>query len=110
MLPSPKFLLAVASVVNGAAIDIRQAASTSSVPDYFNTEVDQYPGPTPTGTAPFLGETHPATFGPTGTFVPNTPLETQYPIQGDPVPGDIFQLMGQVRYGLSGILQNWIRP
>lgn len=53
-------------------------------------------GPTATGEVPFLAQTNPAPFGPTGSFVANAPLETALPIVGDTTNENIFQLMGQI--------------
>ncbi|KAK5116850.1 hypothetical protein LTR85_009110 [Meristemomyces frigidus] len=78
----------------------RQSAygsSTSSLPDYYQTTPEIFPGPTPTGSAAFLAETNPAPFAST-TFIPNSPLETQVPIVGNTDNGNIFQMMGQLSH------------
>lgn len=80
---------------NAAALDHRQASS-SSVPQYFQSTPDLWPGPTKTAEiAPFLAQTNSAPFG-TASFVPNDPLETAEPIQGNTNNGNIFHLMGQL--------------
>ncbi|PMD40070.1 phosphoglycerate mutase-like protein [Hyaloscypha variabilis F] len=72
------------------------ASSTTSVPQYFDTELGLWAGPTATGRAPFLAQTNPVSFAPTATFVPNAPLETAVPIVGQGQNQSIFQLMGQL--------------
>jgi hypothetical protein len=71
-------------------------SSTESVPDYFQTTLQLWAGPTATGRAPFLAQTNPVSFAPTATFVPNDPLETAMPIVGQSQNQSIFQLMGQL--------------
>ncbi|KAK4545887.1 hypothetical protein LTR36_002451 [Oleoguttula mirabilis] len=73
------------------------SSSTSSLPDYYQTTPEIFPGPTPTGSAAFLAETNPAPFASTA-FIPNSPLETQVPIVGNTDNGNIFQLMGQLSH------------
>ncbi|KAK3115059.1 hypothetical protein LTR53_005978 [Teratosphaeriaceae sp. CCFEE 6253] len=82
-----------------AAVVRRQSASssTSSAPDYYQTKPELFPGPTPTGPAPFLAETNPAPF-PSTTYYPPTPLETQIPIVGNTDDQSIYQLMGQLSH------------
>jgi hypothetical protein len=65
------------------------------VPQYFQTSPQIWPGPTATGKAPFLAQTR--TFASTGSYVPNTPLQTAVPITGM-AEGDesIFRMMGCV--------------
>lgn len=50
------------------------------VPQYFQTSPQLWPGPTATGAPAFLAQTR--EFDPTGTFVPNEPLQTSMPIEG----------------------------
>ncbi|MCJ1467640.1 hypothetical protein MMC07_006265 [Pseudocyphellaria aurata] len=71
-------------------------SDSSKVPQYFQTTPELFAGPTATGRAPFLAETNPAPFGPSRSFVPNTPLETALPIAGNAANTSIFQLMGQL--------------
>ncbi|TKA64876.1 hypothetical protein B0A55_09727, partial [Friedmanniomyces simplex] len=84
-----------------AGILRRQSASsgsaTSSVPDYYQTVPELFPGPTPTGIPAFLAQTNSAPF-PSTTYLPPTPLETQVPIQGNTDNGNIYQLMGQLSH------------
>lgn len=69
---------------------------TSTVPQYFQTSPELWAGPTATGAAPFLAQTNPVSFPPTGVFVPNTPLETAGPIVGQDGNETIFRLMGKL--------------
>lgn len=71
-------------------------STTPSVPDYFRTSPDAFPGPTATGRAPFLAQTNPVSFGSTRSYAANMPLETAEVITGNNVSGNIFQLMGQL--------------
>ncbi|KAL1297293.1 hypothetical protein AAFC00_004848 [Neodothiora populina] len=87
---------AIATCVNAAAV-ARQESSSSSVPQYFQTQPMLYPGPTPTGDPAFLAETNAAPFSGT-SYIPNTPLETQVPIAGNTNSGNIFQMMGQLSH------------
>ncbi|MCJ1350130.1 MAG: hypothetical protein MMC33_000111 [Icmadophila ericetorum] len=94
-------LLALAIGANAAYLDKRQTLTTFEVtstilPDYFQTNPELFPGPTPTGSPPFLAQSNPAPFGPQATFIPNSPLETYEPIQGDTNNQSIFQLMGNL--------------
>ncbi|KAK4962330.1 hypothetical protein LTR66_012699 [Elasticomyces elasticus] len=92
------FLLsAAASLVGALVVDSRQRTSTSEVPDYFNTDLAYFPGPTATGSAPFLAQTNPAPF-PGTSYIPNSPLETQIPIAGNSKNGNIFQLHGHLSH------------
>ncbi|CAK3999640.1 3-phytase A [Lecanosticta acicola] len=77
-------------------LEERQAAS-SNVPQYFQTQPEFLPGPTPTGPAAFLAQTNPAPFAGT-TYIPNSPLETQVPISGNTDNGNIFQMQGQLSH------------
>lgn len=62
------------------------------VPQYFQTSPELWAGPTATGKAAFMAQTRVV---PTGTFVPNHPLQTQVPIQGMTAQNEsIFNLMG----------------
>lgn len=67
----------------------RVTGSAPVVPDYFQTTTELYPGPTATGTAPFLAQTNPA------ATVPNTPLVTGQIIAGAS-ERNIFELMGNL--------------
>lgn len=71
-------------------------ASTTKVPQYFQTSPELWAGPTATGRAPNLAQTNPVSFAPTATFAPNTPLETGMLIIGARQNESIFQLMGQL--------------
>ena len=71
-------------------------ASTTTVPQYFQTTPEIFAGPTATGRAPFLAASNPAPFGPAGTFVANAPLETALPIVGNTQNQSIFHLVGQL--------------
>lgn len=63
------------------------------VPDYFQTSPQMWAGPTATGRPAFMAQTR--TFDPTGTYVPNTPLQTSIPIEGMGTGNtSIFQMMG----------------
>jgi hypothetical protein len=72
------------------------SAESASVPQYFQTSPELWAGPTATGRAPFLAQTNPISFGPSATYVPNTPLETALPIVGNTQNQSIFHLMGQL--------------
>ncbi|OJD29096.1 3-phytase a precursor [Diplodia corticola] len=92
-------LLAAGLCAEAAVIELRQPAATSSsptsVPDYFQTTLHQYEGPTATGEAPFLGATNAAPFSGVSYIAPQ-PLETQQPIPGNTAKKNIFQLMGHL--------------
>ncbi|OCK84849.1 phosphoglycerate mutase-like protein [Lepidopterella palustris CBS 459.81] len=92
-------LLAFVGYGSAAAIDRRQATSTisqsSHVPDYFDTTLGWFAGPTPTGDAPILAQTNAAPF-PGVSYIPNAPLETQVPIIGNSNNNNIFQLLGNL--------------
>jgi hypothetical protein len=101
MLFDNLLLLSALSSSQGAALPASDASppcssSTESVPDYFQTSLQLWAGPTATGRAPFLAQTNPVSFAPTATFVPNVPLETAMPIVGQSHNQSIFQLMGQL--------------
>ena len=66
----------------------------SDVPQYFQTDPNLWPGPTATGAAAFLAQTR--IFNPTGTFVPNEPLQTAIPVMGakEGQENNIFKMMG----------------
>lgn len=71
--------------------------TTASVPQYFQTSPELWPGPTATGRAPFLAATNPVSFASTRTYVPNEPLETAEPIVGQEGGNQsIFRLMGHL--------------
>ncbi|KAI9714359.1 MAG: hypothetical protein M1820_000320 [Bogoriella megaspora] len=88
--------LSLAATAQCAAVNRRQASS-STVPQYFQTTPEVFAGPTPTGPPAFLAQTNPAPFAST-SYIPNTPLETQVPIVGAPSGGNIFQLHGQLSH------------
>ncbi|KAF2677568.1 phosphoglycerate mutase-like protein [Lentithecium fluviatile CBS 122367] len=75
--------------------DCVRPTSTSKVPDYFDTTIDQYAGPTATGTAPWLAQTNAAPFMGI-SYIPNTPLETQAPIPNNPTNANIFERMANL--------------
>lgn len=63
------------------------------VPQYFQTSPELWAGPTATGKPAFMAQTR--VIDPTGTFVPNEPLQTSIPIEGMKEGNDsIFKLMG----------------
>ena len=89
-------LMTAAGLGNAAVLDKKQAGPSSSVPQYYQTSPQIYPGPTKTAAiAPFLAQTNSAPFG-TASFSPNSPLETQIPITGNTNNSNVFQLMGQL--------------
>ena len=102
MLTSACFLiLGLVALVRASWFEKRatsscECASTTTVPQYFQTTPEIFAGPTATGRAPFLAASNPAPFGPTGTFVANAPLETALPIVGNTQNQSIFHLMGQL--------------
>ena len=88
-------------------------SSSGSIPQFFQTTPELFAGnytsltsdsgfgwltflsgPTITGTPPFLAQSNPAPFGPSRSFVPNSPLETAQPISGAPSGSNIFHLLG----------------
>lgn len=88
-------LMTAAGLGDAAALDKKQASSPT-VPQYFQTSPQIYPGPTKTADiAPFLAQTNAAPFQ-GATFAANAPLETAIPIQGNTNNSNIFQLMGQL--------------
>ncbi|KAI9757524.1 MAG: hypothetical protein M4579_003437 [Chaenotheca gracillima] len=96
MVANLLWLAVAGTAVNAAYLDKRQASSSTSGPQYFQTSPELYAGPTATGAAPFLAQTNPAPFGPSRTYVPNTPLQTAEPIQGNTKNQNIFELMGEL--------------
>ncbi|KAF4304516.1 Histidine phosphatase superfamily clade-2 [Botryosphaeria dothidea] len=86
---------------DAAVLELREAAattasaSTTTVPQYFQTSPELYAGPTATGQAPFLAETNIAPF-PGVSYIAPSPLETQQPIAGNKGNGNIFQRMGHL--------------
>ncbi|KAF9879048.1 histidine acid phosphatase [Colletotrichum karsti] len=63
-----------------------------NVPQYFRTSPELWAGPTATGKPAFMAQTRVL---PTGSFVPNAPLQTDIPIQGMQSANDgIFNMMG----------------
>ncbi|KAL8732074.1 MAG: hypothetical protein Q9166_003028 [cf. Caloplaca sp. 2 TL-2023] len=96
---SAVFLLALTTFGRAAFLDKKQAsteASSTEVPQYFQTTPEIYAGPTATGSAPFLAASNPAPFGATRSFVANVPLETAVTIAGNTQNASIFHLMGQL--------------
>lgn len=81
-------LLAACGLADAGLIKKAASSSSTSVADYFQTKPELFPGPTPTGPAPFLAQTNPAPFAST-TYIPNSPLETQVPIKGNTDNGNI---------------------
>ncbi|KAF2471100.1 3-phytase A precursor [Lindgomyces ingoldianus] len=71
------------------------STTKSEVPDYFDTTLGQFAGPTQTGGAPFLAQTNVAPF-PGISYIPNTPLETQVPIPGNVHNHNIFQRLANL--------------
>lgn len=94
----PVAALAISSYVGiqPQITDESSTATTTDIPQYFQTSPELWAGPTKTGKAPFLAETNPVSFAPTVTFVPNSPLETAIPIVGAPDNQSFFQLMGHL--------------
>ncbi|KAK0642429.1 3-phytase A [Lasiodiplodia hormozganensis] len=92
-------LSAAGLCAEAVVIDRRQtnaaSSSATSVPDYFQSTLHQYEGPTATGEAPFLAETNAAPFSGVSYIAPQ-PLETQQPILGNTEKKNIFQLMGHL--------------
>ncbi|KAL5614367.1 hypothetical protein BROUX41_004473 [Berkeleyomyces rouxiae] len=95
---------------NGSCHCPPPSAPTATVPDYFQTTPELFPGPTATGKAAFLAQT--ISFDPLATTIyePNAPLQTALPISGMPggdsggknqtgahrPPANIFRLMGNL--------------
>jgi hypothetical protein len=92
-------LLLFASPALAAVLDTRQQSSMA-VPEVFQTVPEFYPGPTATGSAPFLVQTDPAPWG--MSYVPPSPIQTALPISGDSQNKSIFQLVGQLSHYFSG--------
>ncbi|KAF2136563.1 uncharacterized protein K452DRAFT_322332 [Aplosporella prunicola CBS 121167] len=90
-------LCLTSSGVNAAAIEARRTASSSDVPQHFQTSPELFAGPTETGQAPFLAETNAAPF-PSVSYIPPQPLETQVPIAGNKHNGNVFQHMGELSH------------
>ncbi|KAM0281949.1 hypothetical protein ACHAQH_003295 [Verticillium albo-atrum] len=66
--------------------------TAADVPQYFQTSPQLWAGPTATGRAPFLAQTRVV---PTGSFVPNSPLQTAVPIEGMATQDEgFFKMMG----------------
>jgi hypothetical protein len=101
---SSKLLLLSGGLTSAAVLDLRRATTASGLatasatePWYYQTTPELFAGPTPTGLiAPFLAQTNPAPWGAEASFVPNAPLETNLPIQGNSNNQSIFQLHGQL--------------
>ncbi|TEA13949.1 3-phytase A [Colletotrichum sidae] len=68
------------------------APDDDDVPQYFRTSPNPWAGPTATGAPAFMAQTRVL---PTGTYVPNAPLQTQVPIEGMTGQNEsIFNMMG----------------
>lgn len=78
---------------SGSGLGSGSGCSPPRVPQYFQTSPQLWAGPTATGRPAFMAQTR--ALDPTATFVPNLPLQTAIPIEGQK-EGDksIFQLMG----------------
>ncbi|KAK4506262.1 hypothetical protein PRZ48_004227 [Zasmidium cellare] len=61
------------------------------------TSPEAFAGPTATGAPAFLAQTNPAPFL-SASYIPPQPLETQIPINGAPLDGNIYQLQGQLSH------------
>ncbi|KAF2268328.1 3-phytase A precursor [Lojkania enalia] len=72
-----------------------EPTSTAAVPDYFDTTIGAFAGPTQTGDAPWLAQTNMAPF-PGVSYIPNAPLETQIPISGNTHNRNIFQRLANL--------------
>lgn len=78
---------------SGPASDDDCPCSQPRPPQYFQTSPQLWPGPTATGRPAFMAQTR--AFDPTGTYVPNEPLQTSIPIEGMKSGNDsIFKMMG----------------
>lgn len=96
-------LLASVGIVGGTGLRNTKHSSSSTtpfssaVPDYFQTTPELYAGPTRTAVIePFLAQSNPVVFdGPSG-YTPNTPLQTNLPIEDVPDGTSIFQLTGHL--------------
>ncbi|EXJ54700.1 hypothetical protein A1O7_10041 [Cladophialophora yegresii CBS 114405] len=101
---SSRLLFLSGGLASAAVLDPRQATTASgettasaTEPWYYQTTPELFAGPTTTGLiAPFLAQTNPAPWGAEASFVPNAPLETNLPIQGNTNNQSIFQLHGQL--------------
>lgn len=89
LLATPAF----AGILNFRQASSSGGASSTAVPDYFQTVPEFFPGPTATGTAPFLAE---ASQQWASTYYPPAPLQTHVPISGNTNNSNIFQLVGQL--------------
>ncbi|KAL9942278.1 hypothetical protein ACHAPB_007910 [Verticillium nonalfalfae] len=79
-----------AECLNGGGGGVNK--TSADVPQYFQTSPQLWAGPTATGRAPFLAQTRVV---PTGSFVPNSPLQTAMPIEGMATQDEgLFRLMG----------------
>lgn len=85
-----------AGLSDTATFEDESTSTSSSLPLYYVTSPEPYPGPTQTAQiAPFLAQTDTASFA-SGTIAVNFPLQTSYPISGDTNNSNIFQLMGHL--------------
>ncbi|KAF2206081.1 3-phytase A precursor [Delitschia confertaspora ATCC 74209] len=69
--------------------------TSSKIPDYFDTTLGWFAGPTQTGEAPYLAQTNVAPFAGV-SYIPNAPLETQVPIAGNAHNQNIFQRLANL--------------
>ncbi|KAF2177726.1 3-phytase A precursor [Zopfia rhizophila CBS 207.26] len=69
--------------------------STEKIPDYFDTTIGWFAGPTQTGDAPWLAQTNAAPFAGI-SYIPNAPLETQVPIPRNIHNHNIFQRLANL--------------
>lgn len=93
-----------------AAVHVRQddsaastatAATSTEVPQYFQTKPELFAGPTPTGDPAFLAQTNPAPFA-SVSYIPPSPIETQEPIVGNKNNDNIFEHMGKLSPYFAG--------
>lgn len=89
LLAAPAF----AGVLNRRQDSSSAEASSTSIPDYFQTTPEWFPGPTETGKAPFLNAQS-QQWG--MTYHPPYPLQTALPISGNSDNKNIFELMGHL--------------
>ncbi|KAL5378201.1 hypothetical protein DPSP01_009312 [Paraphaeosphaeria sporulosa] len=87
--------LKVGSVLKSDCQTPTATAPSSKLPDYFDTTLGWYAGPTATGPSPWLAQTNAAPFVGV-SYIPNTPLETQAPIPGNKHGYNIFERLGHM--------------
>ncbi|KAJ5589862.1 hypothetical protein N7450_003834 [Penicillium hetheringtonii] len=90
-----QLLLLGLAVTSDAAIVKPRASPSSSVPDYFQTSYGPYAGPTKAGQAPFLAQATLPSLG-NNSYVPNTPVATDVPVDGTSNGAEIFKYMGNL--------------